>query len=324
MGHEDELKWLLQPFNDAVDGHELRREWEEWHRGFELVLKMKRIESQNEKFVTMLACGGRGLQRIFFNLPTSPDETTVESVAVPMLPKEDPEYDNALIRLNKFFVGKRNERVELEQFRSLRQKVDEPFNQFALKLRRQARRCDFGAREDDEILHQIAMGARDEKVRDKGVENTIDLDTLTNYAINREVLLKLKEKERPFKSEGEGGSVSNIRSERSYKGGSSQNKSQSARNREWTGPSQKWSPSESNRSSFNNPSRANLGQTRRQKNAATADRTATRQEQHGAAGRRSVAITAVELDTMLANAVKAQPSAIAKTHIRGRRNPSTS
>lgn len=221
MNADDELKWLVQPFNDAVEGHELRREWEEWHRGFDLVLKMKRVESQNEKFVTMMACGGRGLQRIFFNLPVSPDEVTVGSVAVPLIAEEDPEYDNALIRLNKFFFGKRNERVELEQFRSLKQKIDESFSQFALKLRRQARRCDFGIREDNEILHQIAMGARDEKVRDKGLENVMDLDLLTNYAINREVLLKQKEKEKPFRSEGEGSagvSVSYVEPDRPYKG----------------------------------------------------------------------------------------------------------
>lgn len=241
MNREEELKWLIQPFNDAVDSHELRREWEEWHRCFGLVLERKKIASQKEKFVTMLACGGRGLQRIYFNLPASSDESLSEPVAIPLLPKEDPDYENALIRLNKFFIGKRNERVELEQFRSLKQKVDEPFNQFALKLRRQASRCDFGTREDNEILHQIAMGARDEKVRDKGLENTMDLDQLTNYAINREVLLMQKEREKPFRADGEAITVSHVGSERArmpppnrsqfYKG-----KGDDSQKKGWTNP----------------------------------------------------------------------------------------
>lgn len=163
------------------------------------------------------------------------------------MPMEDPEYDNALIRLNKFFVGKRNERVELEQFRSLKQRMDEPFNQFALKLRRQARRCDFGTREDNEILHQIAMGARDEKVRDKGLENTMDLDQLTNYAINREVLLKQKEKEKPFRGEGEGTTVSHIRSERrewpsASRSQPSKFKGDESQKKKWTSfPNRSWS-----------------------------------------------------------------------------------
>lgn len=42
------------------------------------------------------------------------------------------------------------------------------------------------------------MGARDERVRDKGLEVVIGLDDLTNYAINREVLLKQKAKNKPF------------------------------------------------------------------------------------------------------------------------------
>ncbi|XP_062538889.1 uncharacterized protein K02A2.6-like [Armigeres subalbatus] len=45
------------------------------------------------------------------------------------------------------------------------------------------------------------MGATDERVRDKGLEGTMSFDELVNYAINREVLLKQKEKAHPFRSE---------------------------------------------------------------------------------------------------------------------------
>ncbi|XP_062538924.1 uncharacterized protein K02A2.6-like [Armigeres subalbatus] len=50
------------------------------------------------------------------------------------------------------------------------------------------------------------MGARDERVRDKGLENSMCLDDLTNYAINREMLLKQKEKTRHSR-ENEGSGV---------------------------------------------------------------------------------------------------------------------
>ncbi|XP_062557692.1 uncharacterized protein LOC134222542 [Armigeres subalbatus] len=55
------------------------------------------------------------------------------------------------------------------------------------------------------------MGARDERVRDKGLESTMDLDELTNYAINRELLMKQKQKSQPFKVESDSASVSAVK-----------------------------------------------------------------------------------------------------------------
>lgn len=196
MKREDEV-WPIEPFNDTVEASELRQEWEEWQRAFELVLESKQINAEHEKYVALLTRGGRGLQRIFFNLPEASDEVQVEFPCAPA------DYTNAIIRLTKYFKGKVNERVELETFRSIRQTADEGFKQFELKLRIQARRCAFKDREESELLHQIAMGARDEKVRDKGLEDSMSLDQIMNYAINREVLIKQKEKSRPFKAEGE-------------------------------------------------------------------------------------------------------------------------
>lgn len=205
--------WPLEPFNDAVVPSDLRREWEEWFRAFELIVELKKIESQHDKLVLLLARGGRGLQRIFYNLRPVADEIYPEPAKVPFLPVETPEYDNAIKRLSNFFVGKRNERIELEVFRALKQSPDESFNHFILKLRTQAARCDFRVREEMEILHQVAMGAHDERVRDKGLENSMNLDELTNYAVNREMLLKQKEKALPFKAEVDYGTVAAVKQE---------------------------------------------------------------------------------------------------------------
>nr|XP_029732981.1 uncharacterized protein LOC115253765 [Aedes albopictus] len=203
MNDDGRFGMSLGAFNDKVDAQDLRREWEEWHRAFELILQMRKIESQPEKLVTMLTIGGRGLQRIFYNLRPVADEIIPEPVKVPLMPPEVPEYDNAVKRLEKFFVGKRNERVELEVFRSLKQSSEESFNNFVLRLRAQAARCEFSDREETELLQQITMGARDEKVRDKGLENVMSLDEVITYAMNREILLKQREKQKPFCSEAE-------------------------------------------------------------------------------------------------------------------------
>ncbi|XP_053687261.1 uncharacterized protein LOC128736797 [Sabethes cyaneus] len=195
---DTEKQWPLEPFNDSVDASDLRREWEEWLTAFELILELRNTNSQREKLVLMLARGGRGLQRIYSHLRPVPNEIYPEPVKIPLAPEEIPEYDNAIKRLNNFFVGKCNERIELEVFRAIKQTTDESFNQFILKLRMQAARCDFQDREEREILQQVTMGARDERVRDKGLENVMNLDALTNYAINREILDKQKGKLHPF------------------------------------------------------------------------------------------------------------------------------
>ncbi|XP_055589748.1 uncharacterized protein K02A2.6-like [Uranotaenia lowii] len=186
--------WPLQPFNDAINPQGLRREWEEWLRSFELLVELKGVQTQHEKLVMLLTYGGRGLQRTYYNAGPAPEEIHPEPTRIPYRPEEEPEYDNAIKRLNKFFVGKHNDRVELEIFRSMRQTNEEAFNLFLLRLREQAVRCDFGERIEKEIMQQVTMGARDERVRDKGMENVMTLDEITNYAVNREILYKQKEK----------------------------------------------------------------------------------------------------------------------------------
>lgn len=198
---DSENQYHLDPFNDATDASNLRREWEEWHRACEIVLELKQIQSQHEKLLFLLARGGRGLQRIYYHLAPVSGEIYPEPVKIPLAPQDVPEYDNAVKRLNAFFVGKRNERVELEVFRSLRQTAGESFNRYMLRLRTQAACCNFQGREEKELLQQITVGAIDERVRDKGLESTMNLDELVNYAINREVLVKQKEKMQPFRSE---------------------------------------------------------------------------------------------------------------------------
>ena len=184
-----------------MDSQNLRQEWEEWHRAFELTLHTRQIYTQSEKLVALLTIGGRGLQRIYYNLHPVPEEIYPELVEVPMRPHDVPEYDNAVKRLEKFFVGKQNLRVELEVFRAIKQKSEESFKQFLLRLRAQATRCDFGSREETEILQQVTVGARDEKIRDKGLEGVMDLNEISNYAQNREILLKQKERSKAFREE---------------------------------------------------------------------------------------------------------------------------
>ncbi|XP_055527582.1 uncharacterized protein K02A2.6-like [Wyeomyia smithii] len=163
MNDNDRHRFPLNPFNDQVDAQDLRREWEEWHRAFELVLQLRNVEDQHEKLVTMLAMGERGLQRIFFNLRPVAEEIIPEPVKIPLMPLEFPEYDNAVKRLTKFFIGKRNERVELELFRSLCQNGEESFNNNIPRLRAQAVRfleVEIQAQSEPQKVTSDSLGSR--------------------------------------------------------------------------------------------------------------------------------------------------------------------
>lgn len=200
-------EWSIKPFNDTVEAGKLRAEWEEWLDSFEFEANSKGGFSQSELFNLVMTKGGRAIQRIFKNkLPVKEEITEVKPPRIGI-----PEYDNAIARLNDYFVGKTNKRVERTTFRELNQLRDEPFNKFMVRLQAQAGHCQFGTSEEEEIIDQVVRGARSQKVRDKGVDEDITLDKLSQYAIKQEKLVEQKEAfKRPADGGGEESYVSRI------------------------------------------------------------------------------------------------------------------
>lgn len=142
--------------------------------------------------------GGRVLQRIFKNkLPVKEEILEIKPPRI-----EISEYENALARLNDYFIGKANKRVERTMFREMIQLRDEPYNKFMIRLRAQAGRCRFGTSEEEEIIDdQVIRSARSQKVRGKGVDEDISLDKLSQYAIKQEKLTDQKDSlKRPAES----------------------------------------------------------------------------------------------------------------------------
>lgn len=174
----------------------MKHAWEEWLDAFELVLESKDVTGQREKFVLLMTRGGKALRQIHKNQTPSEDEVT--ELRPPRL--IIPEYDNAVLRLQKYFGSKINLRMELDRFRSMKQTKSEDFCQFLLRLRAQANRCEFGKRTEDEILLQVTQGASDIKVRNKRIDATITLDKISQYAVGREILSK---DEKEDKAEGD-------------------------------------------------------------------------------------------------------------------------
>ncbi|EDS38560.1 chaperonin [Culex quinquefasciatus] len=60
MDTSSKLRCSLAPFDATVDSQDLRREWKEWLRAFELEMEMQNVFTQHEKFVRLLSFGGSG------------------------------------------------------------------------------------------------------------------------------------------------------------------------------------------------------------------------------------------------------------------------
>lgn len=106
--------WSIKPFNDGVQPGQLRAEWEEWLDAFEFEANTKGIFSQPELFNLMMTKGGRAIQRINKNKLPIKDE--IVEIRPPRL--GIPEYENAVARLNDYFVE--SPIIEWKERRSVR------------------------------------------------------------------------------------------------------------------------------------------------------------------------------------------------------------
>lgn len=110
-------------------------DWKKWLRGFEIYARANVIEEPTDKVNWMLHYAGSKVQSIYDVLPEIERE---EMQAGPYLsgyvfPQN--EYNDAIEKLNKFFEPKQNESYERHIFREIRQKKEERFDMFLVRLR---------------------------------------------------------------------------------------------------------------------------------------------------------------------------------------------
>lgn len=180
---------MIPPFNDKLEGHLLFEEWNKWHQAFERVCVAMKLKDEEEKYNWLMAIAGQFICDIH-------DNTT--KVAEEVAPDEDgiaPLYSNAIKRLKAYFDSKSNVILQKEIFREMKQKSDEDFTSFLIRLRQQVTRCGYDvATQADEIHFQIVQGAKSGKVRQKA-RQVKNIDELSKFATGQEAdELKLKKK----------------------------------------------------------------------------------------------------------------------------------
>lgn len=189
----------LRQFNSSAD--DLFQEWRDWYEEFDVFVELKQASSQREKFLYLQNKGGSDLIRLIKTLPAHKDEITIEQLREEEIAKAGqdenavaaakgkefvlPVFDNAVKKLNYYFGLKRNPILTQHKFRLLRQSVapKEKFGAFMARLYKQAANCNWTKDEtENQIIQQIATGAREMSIRRKAVTSGMNLSQLEQWA----------------------------------------------------------------------------------------------------------------------------------------------
>lgn len=120
---------------EQIERTKLAREWKSWKTSLEFYFDAHEIVDQKVKRAKMLHLGGPQLQRVFTNLP--------DADKVPLVAWEKKWFDVAVEKLDAYFQPVRQDTLERHRLREMKQRKDERFAQYLLRLRQQSADCGF-------------------------------------------------------------------------------------------------------------------------------------------------------------------------------------
>jgi hypothetical protein len=185
-------------------------EWNKWKIQLERFFKFepKYAEDEEAKLNALLALGGAELEELYKLTPKTKTEVKLEKF--PNAPIVKKEYTWAISRLDKHFEAGSNIQLEMSKFGEMKQSSEERFEQYVIRLKAQAEYCEFGSKEEAQIIHQINKSARLGKVRTKALEPGVNLIKLAAYAAQQEVVANSLEIEKNGKNDMSNENISHI------------------------------------------------------------------------------------------------------------------
>lgn len=158
----------IGPFDYTVYGDGGGLEWQAWLRSFEWYLKANKIDDDQDKFVKLMHLAGQKVQELYATLPVP--EVVHKVPRGPLIGGFTPhltEFEMAVEKLNDHFQPKKNTTYERYELRQLKQEDDEKIAVFAMRLRKQAERCDFGDKFEDHVKDQLIEKCASSRLRRK-------------------------------------------------------------------------------------------------------------------------------------------------------------
>ena len=158
--------------------------WTAWLREVELYMDASNIDHKPQKKAILLHFVGEQALEIYYAAAQANDE-----------------YEDLKTLLNAHFIPQVNVEFEIFKFGELKQKEGENLDDFVVRLRTQAKWCNFGnaAAVTTELKQQVIRGSRCVKLRQKILEaqNPLSLEEILSKArIEDSASLRLKAIER--------------------------------------------------------------------------------------------------------------------------------
>ena len=157
-------------FDCTGDPSNIGPRWERWLNSFEifadskgLIIEEGKDNHKQRRRALLLHSAGQAVQDIFITLS---DTGGVK------------DYDKAVTALTTYFQPAKNATYARHVFRNLQQQPGETVSQFATRLRKAVKDCDYLADEDNQIRDQILFQCKSEYLRRKLLEEGHNL-TLT-------------------------------------------------------------------------------------------------------------------------------------------------
>lgn len=156
----------LQTFQYASFSDDVGIEWRKWLRSFETMIRASRISDDEWKRDLLLHYAGPSVQQLFDTLPDQPGS----NLRGPLMNVENytpnmTSYEEAVMKLNAFFLPKENSTYERHLLRQMKQKCGESIDAFTIRLRLQAERCGFGDKVEENVKDQIIQNCQSATLR---------------------------------------------------------------------------------------------------------------------------------------------------------------
>ena len=157
----------LPPLDLTGSSSQVAERWRQWKRSYQYYVDGKGITNPSRKKAQLLHLAGMEVQDIYEDLPDPG----------PLNADQDNEYVVCLQTLDAHFRTEENVPYERHVFRQLTPTKEETADKFLVRLRKQARHCNFGATLEENLRDQLIEKLSDVELKKKLLEvNNITLE----------------------------------------------------------------------------------------------------------------------------------------------------
>ena len=203
----------LPPLDLTGSSSQVAERWRQWKRSYQYYIDGKGITSASRKKAQLLHLAGMAVQDIFQDLPDPG----------PINADLDNEYVVCLRKLDAHFRAEDNVPYERHVFRQLAPTKGETADKFIVRLRKQARHCNFGEALEENLRDQLIEKISNVELKKKLLEvNNITLevamDKVRKWEASREQASQMGAPNQEQEPGAIGGAGTNAVEERSGRG----------------------------------------------------------------------------------------------------------